>query len=129
MLEMVSQYLHQATFHSISNAHTKTSKGNTNLNYMTIPILNTGSGILANNQLGQIQCTLPRLKPSFVEIRLDITMFQPGDQLFVVLLLGAIFCHELSTDVKHLTTGKGDASLSVLFLIAIFRCAELGFIV
>lgn len=96
---------------------------------MTIPILNTSSGILANNQLGQIQRTFPRLKPSLIEIRLDITMFQPGDQLFVVFLLGAIFCHELGADVKHLPTGKGDASLSVLFLIAGLRCIELEFVV
>ena len=96
---------------------------------MTIPILNTGSGTLANNQLGQIQRTFPRLEPSLVEIRLDITMFQAGDQLFVVLLLGAIFCHELSADVKHLTAGNGDVSLSVFCLIAIFRRAEMELVV
>ena len=32
-------------------------------------------------------------------------------------------------DVKHLPTGKGDASLSVLFLIAGLRCIELEFVV
>lgn len=89
---------------------------------MTIAIDITNS-IVTHDPLCQIHRTLPCLETSFIEVRLKITMLKPGDQLLIILF--AVFCHELGTDVKDFTTGNGQ----IILLIVSFGYTELKLVV
>lgn len=83
----------------------------TNLNYMYIrwAIGRVAKGVLVQGEFGEVQCTFPGLETAFIEIGLDVTFFDARDKLLVIMA-GAVFCHELSTNVEDLSTGHGQIS-------------------